>query len=73
MNKLETHIMTTIAELKADGIVAMSIDNLKQVTPTRGLIIHRAIYNQRFPEIAAKIADAMNFTILQDGERYGIT
>ena len=66
MSRLETYIMTTIAELKADGITAMSIGNLKQLTPTRGLIIHRAIYNKRFPEIATKIADCMGFKILED-------
>ena len=70
---LDKNIAEAIKGAMADGIVAMSIDNLKQITSTRGIVMHRMVYNRVFPEIAEIVAKDMNFTILQEGEHYGIT
>ena len=55
-----THILVVsirkaVKAAKADGTVGMSLANLKQITPTRGLTCHPAIYHQAF-EMAAKLA-----------------
>jgi hypothetical protein len=52
---LVVSIRTVVSDCKADGTVGMSLSNLKQITPTRGLTCHPAIYHQAF-EIAAKRA-----------------
>ena len=70
---LDKKITEAIEGALADGIVAMSIDNLKQITSTNGIVMHRMVYNRVFPEIAEIVAKDMNFTILQEGEHYGIT
>ena len=70
---LDKKIAEAIEGALADGIVAMSIDNLKQITSTNGIVMHRMVYNRVFPEIAEIVAKDMNFTILQEGEHYGIT
>lgn len=52
---LVVSIRNVIRDCKADGTAGMSLANLKQITPTRGLTCHPAIYHQAF-EKAAKLA-----------------
>lgn len=59
-------ITTTIKAVKRDGATAMSIGNLKQMTPTRGLTCSPAEYHRMFPEIAVSVARKLRFPLIND-------
>lgn len=63
---LDKKIAEAITKATADGITAMSVDNLKMVTSTNGIVMHRMVYNRVFPEIAEIVAKDMNFKLLED-------
>lgn len=65
MNQLETNIRDAITSLKRDGITAMSLANLKQVTPTRGLTISVAEYHMNFDQLASRVAKRLRFQIIR--------
>lgn len=54
--ELRRAIRATVRELRADGITGMSLENLKQVTPTRGLTCAPAAYHGAFAEVALSTA-----------------
>ncbi len=68
MNQLEKNISNAITSLKRDGITAMSLANLKQVTPTRKLKISVAEYHRTFGELARKVAKRLRFRIIGRGD-----
>lgn len=63
---LDKKIAETIDKIIANGVTAMSIDNLKMITPTGGIVMHRMVYNRVFPEVARIVADEKNFKLLED-------
>lgn len=68
MNQLESNIRDAITDAKRDGITSMSLANLKQVTPTRGLTISLAEYHMTFDEVAVQVSKRMRFRIIRGGE-----
>jgi len=68
MNQLEKNIADAIKAAKRDGIVGMSMRNLKQVTPTRGLTISVAEYHATFDEVASQVSKRLRFPIIKGGE-----
>lgn len=62
--RLSENIAKAIRAAKRDGTVAMSLANLKQVTPTLGLNCTPSEYHQLFPEVADAVAKRLNFTII---------
>jgi hypothetical protein len=68
MNQLETNIRDAIKAAKRDGITSMSLANLKQITPTRGLTISVAEYHLTFDEVAGQVANSLRFPIIRGGE-----
>ena len=68
MNQLETNIRDAIKSAKRDGITSMSLANLKQVTPTRGLKISVSEYHLTFDEVASQVAKSLRFSIIKGGE-----
>ena len=68
MSQLESNIRDAITDAKRDGITSMSLANLKQVTPTRGLTISVAEYHNTFDEVASQVAKRMRFRIIRGGE-----
>lgn len=66
MNVIEQNIGKAINSLKSQKIVGMSLDNLFQVTSTRGLSVPVWEYRGLF-DVAAKIVAAKkNFRILEN-------
>lgn len=63
---LDKKIAEAITKMREDGVTAMSVDNLKMVTSTNGIVMHRMVYNRVFPEIAEIVAKDMNFELLED-------
>ena len=63
---LDKKIAETIDKIVANGVTAMSMDNLKMITPTNGIVMHRMVYNRVFAEVAQMVADEKNFKILED-------
>lgn len=61
---LSHNIGKAIKDLKKDGIRSMSMENLKQVTPTTGLTCLPGEYHRLFPEVAATVARRLRFPIL---------
>lgn len=68
MSQLESNIRDAITDAKRDGITSMSLANLKQVTPTRGLTISVAEYHMTFDEVAVQVSKRMRFRIIRGGE-----
>lgn len=68
MNQLESNIRDAITAAKRDGITSMSLANLKQVTPTRGLRISVSEYHLTFDEVASRVAKGLRFLIIKGGE-----
>jgi hypothetical protein len=68
MNQLEKNITDAIKTAKRDGMTAISIANLKQVTSTRGLKISVAEYHNTFDEVAKQVAKRLRFPIIKGGE-----
>lgn len=68
MNQLESDIRDAITAAKRDGITSMSLANLKQVTPTRGLRISVSEYHLTFDEVAIQVANRLRFPIIKGGE-----
>jgi len=68
MNQLEKNITDAIKTAKRDGVVGMSIQNLKQVTSTRGLRMSVSEYRNTFDEVAKRVAKRLRFPIIKGGE-----
>ena len=68
MSELEKNITDAIKTAKRDGIVGMSMQNLKQVTRTSGLKISVSEYHLTFDEVAMQVARRLRFRIIRGGE-----
>ena len=68
MNQLEKNITDAIKTAKRDGVVGMSMQNLKQVTRTSSLKISVSEYHNTFDEVASQVAKRMRFRIIRGGE-----
>ena len=68
MNQLETNIIQAIKSARRDGVTAMSLANLKQVTSTNGLTISVAEYHNSFNEVADKVATRLKFKLIKGGD-----
>jgi|TARA_R100000479_G_scaffold174589_2_gene123172 hypothetical protein len=68
MNQLEKNITDAIKTAKRDGVVGMSMQNLKQVTRTSGLKISVYEYHRTFEEVAKQVAKRIRFSIIEGGE-----
>jgi hypothetical protein len=66
LETLSDSITKTIRRLKRDGVTAMGLANLKQITPTKGLTCHPRDFHRMFPELADSIAKRMRFPIIPD-------
>ena len=67
MSKLERNIRKAITKARKSGITGMSLANLKQVTPTDGLVeagITPAEYHRTFDSLALRAAASRRFTII---------
>ena len=53
---LSANIRQSVKRAKQRGITGMSLANLKQVTPTKGLTCEVGMYHTIFPEVARKVA-----------------
>lgn len=62
--RLAENIAKAIRTARKDRIDAMSLDNLKAVTPTLGLNCTPSEYHQLFPEVADTVAKQLKFTII---------
>ena len=65
-NQYETirgNIKATIKKAKKDGIVGMSLANLKQITSTAGVTVSVSEYHQQFGVIADDVATKMKFKL----------
>lgn len=60
---IKTNIEAAIRQLRADGTVAMSMDNLRQVTPTTGVRLPVSTYPQVLASIASEVAKRMKFSV----------
>lgn len=63
MEAIKKNIAAQIRKLKADGIVGMSIDNLRQITPTTGVTCAIPMYRPLFAQAAAEAAKELRFTV----------
>lgn len=64
MNQLERNIGKAITQARKDGVRAMSLANLKQITSTEDLQISVEEYNAGFDQAAQRVAASRRFTIL---------
>lgn len=60
---IKANITAKIKELKADGTVGMSLANLRQITPTRGVSCSIPMYPGLFAAAAAECAKELRFPI----------
>lgn len=62
---LEAHITNAINLARHDGITGMSLSNLKQITPTRGMQTSPAmiVFDALFESAAKSVAARLNFPI----------
>lgn len=63
-SELEHNIETKIQQLRKDKITGMSIENLKQVTPTTGTY-PVGFYHNQFASIAASVAKRLKFELFE--------
>lgn len=70
VKRLAYNIALAIRTARGSRVSAMSLANLRQVTPTAGLrgVITPAQFGVEFPRIARSVAAAMRFRILPDQE-----
>ena len=68
MNQLEKNIADAIKTAKRNGVVGMSMQNLKQVTRTSGLKISVSEYHNTFDEVAKQVAKRLRFPIIKGSE-----
>lgn len=50
--QITANILATVLKLKKDGTVGMSLDNLRQITPTTGITLTPIQYRDAFARIA---------------------
>jgi len=60
---IKTNIETTIHQLRKDGTVAMSMDNLRQITPTTGVRLPVVTYPNVFASVASEVCKRMRFPL----------
>lgn len=60
---LTDNVEKTIRSAKREGIVSMSLDCLKQCTPTSGLQCPPAMYHNIFEDVARSVAKRLRFPI----------
>lgn len=58
------NIRETIAKLKRDKVCGISVQNLKQITPTKGVLVSVAEYHREFETIARDCAKKAKFEVL---------
>lgn len=67
MNKnltaIKHNIAAKIKELKAKGTVGMSLSNLRQITPTKGVTCAVPMYPRLFEQAAKECAKELKFLI----------
>ena len=69
----ETQIRKNIGDYikfaKKDGVIGMSVANLKQVTTTKGVTIPVGEYHREFERLAAEVAKKLKFQVGHDGQK----
>lgn len=60
---IKANITAKIKELKADGTVGMSLANLRQITPTKGVTCAIPMYPRLFETAARECAKELKFPV----------
>ncbi len=65
MDPIEKNISDTIKALKKDQVTGMSVANLFQVTPTKGVMCPVPMYRPEFERLAYIVAKRLKFDLYE--------
>lgn len=60
---ITSNVTAKIKELIADGTIGMSINNLRQITPTNGVTCAVQMYRSLFKQVAMEVAKKLKFDL----------
>lgn len=60
---IRSNVTAKFKELIADGTIGMSINNLRQITPTNGVTCAVPMYKSLFESVAREVAKKLKFDL----------